>query len=212
MLVIICIYYTFYAIGLAEGVPNLLMLIGAWMIFAAAKKQKFNAGAVLLVRISYLVAFILCTLFSLFTFANELLCIDTTMLFGERGVFLFEVAIFLLTLGVVVFRCVSFASVYKMLGIVRKAHYGISVTGCKSSSFAPVSLFILGGLELLLTVVATLFINSSAFNNVEQGIMTLLFGGRAIDVAAAVFSCFVKAIGGLLLMKWNKLLQEGSVA
>ncbi len=180
-------------------VLDILMVIGLWITFANAKKQKIATNGISLIKVPYTIQFV-------FT------CIG----FG------FNVIIWIATLNVIsllvgilsfVFTAICYSSVKKTLVMAKEINLHHSVRGRKAGSFAAIMMIISGALELAGTIVGQLTLAAITAMLEElgmEGLAFLLGGASTVVYVVAAVAFLAKISGAIVLLQFGKKIKAAN--
>lgn len=186
--------------GILASVLSILIVIGTWLIFVNGRKKKLSSTGVSLVRVPYIIQFII----SIFSFIGNLV------------IWIFTLNVISLLIGIItfIFQCICFASVNKTLKIARDINQDKSVRGKKAGSFAAIVMIIFAVLNLASSVSSFMLLELIKETLVAVGapefLTSLLGGGGIIVIVVAIITFLVSISGAIVMLQFGKKVKQAN--
>ncbi len=187
--------------GILLYVLNILIVVGTWLTYAYARKNKLSSKGISLIRIPYIIFFV----FSVLGFVGNLV------------IWILTLNIISLIIGIVsfIFQCICFSSVNKTLKLARDINQNKSVTGRKAGSFAAIVLIITAAIQLISEIVGyfTLETIKEALEKAgaPEFLTALIGGGGVMVIVVAVIAFIVNIAGAIVMLKFGKKVKLANV-
>lgn len=185
--------------GLLLYVLDILILVGMWVTFANAKKQKLSAKGIKLIKVPYIIQFV----FYVLSFAVNLV------------VWFFSLRIISLVIGIITFviTCITFASVKKTLKLAQDINNDKSVVGRKASKAAAVIMIISAAFTLIGDIIDYVMIEAikeSIGSKLPKFILSLIGGGGVAALISAIVTFFVGILGAIVILQFAKKVKAAN--
>jgi len=215
-MLVLCIANTIYFVsnlftlgGLTGFVLNLLILIGAWITFANAKKKKLSSTGISLIRIPYVISFV----FSVFAFISDFVF----------GIITLDVVGLVFGILLFVLNCICFSSVNGALINARDIYQNKTIRGRRSGTFAAVMMIITSAISLIQVIVdyvrsaflteliKEIFLASEMPSELAEYLVSFFGGGSVTGVVAAVIGFLVGICGAIVILQFVKKLDQNEM-
>ena len=157
-----------------------LIVAGLWVTFALCKKNKLPQKGLMLIKIPYIILFVLTVISFAFGFLGTVMSFAIS--FNPVNVF-----ILLLTIVAFVFKAICFKSVKRILTMSQKIADGQSTMGTKAGKMAAIAMIIAAAITFIIAVIPT---SESGMSTLEM-LADLPFIGD-------IFQTILEGLGGAL--------------
>lgn len=186
--------------GILLYVLEILIVVGMWITYLNAKKQKLSSKGISLIRIPYVIQFV----FSVITFIVNIV----------TWIFTFNIVSLIFGILTFIFQCICFGSVNKTLKMARDINMDKSVVGKKAGSFAAIVMIIYAVLDLISEIIGFAMLEAIKAMLEEVGapeiLTTLLGSGGAIVIVVAIVAFLVSISGAIVMLQFGKKVKQAN--
>lgn len=209
---------------------DIIITVGLWVTYALCKKKKLSATGIQLIKIPYIILFVLTVLSFVGDVLGSILAMAIYVSLSNLVVTFFSL---LLSIAAFVFKALCFKSVKMTLNMALAINKEQSTVGMKAGKFAAIAMIVAAALTFITTLLAPADSGLSTLEalaelpfigDIFRNILSLLRGvsawlalvGRAFSILAAVVVLLANISVAIVLLqfanKMHKVRAEASAA
>lgn len=185
--------------GIGNFIFNVLMVIGMWITFANAKKEKLSTSGLSLIRVPYTIKFVFHVIGFSFSVILYLVALNIFGLIG--GIITF------------VFSCICYSSIKKTLVVATTINKDRTVIGKKVGIFAAVVMIINASFSLISSITSDIFSTLSSLLELigeeeTEEIKAVFDALHNISIVVSIVAFLASISGALVILQFAKRIKK----